>query len=224
MPRAGWRLRSSARRWRSVCSLLFTGGLFVVTLERLVHTPLGFSDRQLAIVQVEGAAHLTPDVWAGITASLRDTPGVESAALAGWAPLTGNRWRSTVFAAGGPIEPRASYFVGVSSGYFETMRIAMTGGRDFRVGDISPGVTDRQQPVAGVGIVNEAFARVYLDRGNPVGARVQVRQTNEVMATMEIVGLVRDAVYDSVREPILPTVYCTDRTAERRRAPRPDHR
>ncbi len=61
--------------------------------------------------------------------------------------------------------------------------------------------------MAGVGIVNEAFARTYFDGQNPVGRSVDVRQSKDLTAPMVIVGYVRDASYGSVREPIRPTVY-----------------
>jgi hypothetical protein len=55
-----------------------------------------------------------------------------------------------------------------------------------------------------VAVVNETFARVYFDGRSPVGQRVIVKSSS---APMEIVGLVADAVYSSVREPGHPAVY-----------------
>jgi hypothetical protein len=94
------------------------------------------------------------------------------------------------------------YFLDVSSGYFDTMKMRLVSGRDFRPGDRAPGVGDRKPPVAGVGVVNEAFARAYFGGANPVGRRVTVGR-----GPLEIVGLVGDAAYMTVREPMQPTVY-----------------
>jgi ABC-type antimicrobial peptide transport system permease subunit len=58
--------------------------------------------------------------------------------------------------------------------------------------------------VAGVAIVNESFARVYFDGRNPVGQRVVAASSN---ALVEIVGLVTDTAYYSVREDNHPVVY-----------------
>jgi hypothetical protein len=58
--------------------------------------------------------------------------------------------------------------------------------------------------VAGVAVVNEAFARVYFGGANPVGRRLVVDSSQ---APMEIVGIATDAVYYSVREASLPAVY-----------------
>ena len=55
-------------------------------------------------------------------------------------------------------------------------------------------------------LVNQAFSRKFLSGGNPVGHTV--RPSRDVGSpAIEIVGLLADAVYRDVREPILPTVY-----------------
>jgi hypothetical protein len=84
------------------------------------------------------------------------------------------------------------------------MRIAMVRGRDFRHGDTAP-LVENGRPRPGVGLVNEALAGAYFDGRTPVGSRVEFR--NGGYAPMEIVGVVSDAAYSSVREPKRPTVY-----------------
>jgi hypothetical protein len=59
----------------------------------------------------------------------------------------------------------------------------------------------------GVGIVNEAFARVYFDGQNPVGREVYLQAGTDGTVPLEIVGYVHDASYSNVRDPIRPTVY-----------------
>ena len=80
-------------------------------------------------------------------------------------------------------------------GFFATLRIPMVGGRDFRDTDVAPGLDAAKQPVAGVGIVNEAFARRYFGGRNPVGRRVSMRQWKDVDAPLDIVGVVADTAY-----------------------------
>ncbi len=187
--------------------LLFAAGLFIATFERLVNQPLGFSHQNVLLVQTETRAKRPPEIWAQLTNHLRQMPGVEAVTFAGWAPLTGNRWRSSVQVPGGPTEINSPYFLEVSTGYFDTMRIGMIEGRDFRAGDLPPVLDVRQQPQPGVGIVNDAFARVYFPGQSPIGRLVRVRQSQDSDVPMEIVGLVRDAVYGTIREPMRPTVY-----------------
>ncbi len=62
-------------------------------------------------------------------------------------------------------------FVGVSPGFFETMRIDQVDGRDFRPGDLPPRLSDSAQPLPGVGIINEAFARACFSGKDPVGGK-----------------------------------------------------
>jgi ABC-type antimicrobial peptide transport system permease subunit len=57
-----------------------------------------------------------------------------------------------------------------------------------------------------VALVNQAFARKFLEGANPVGHTIQPTKEPGSPA-IEIVGLVADAVYRDVREPTLPTAY-----------------
>ena len=59
--------------------------------------------------------------------------------------------------------------------HFDTMRIGMVGGRDFRIDDTAPTLDREKRPVPGVGIVNETFARVYFGAQMPVGWLIIVR-------------------------------------------------
>ena len=184
--------------------LLFGASLFVGTFARLKERPLGFTPDRLLHLSVESRRTHPPEEWAQLAASLREIPRVESATVVSWAPLTGNRWRSAVTVADRPRPENSPYWVSVSSGYFETMRMPLIAGRDFRSGERGPGEDDARRPVAGVAIVNEAFARVYFDGRSPVGQRVIATSSN---ASVEIVGMAPDAAYFSVREDIHPTVY-----------------
>jgi putative ABC transport system permease protein len=87
------------------------------------------------------------------------------------------------------------------------MRIRLIDGRDVRPGDLPPRLQAAGQAMPGVGIVNETFARAYFSGENPVGRSVDVRQSKDLSAPMEIVGYVADAAYRNLREPVPPTVY-----------------
>ncbi len=89
-------------------------------------------------------------------------------------------------------------FNGITSGWIATFGTPLLAGRDLseRDGPGSPRVA----------LVNQAFARKFLEGANPVGHTIQ--PTKEPGSPpIEIVGLVADAVYRDVREPTLPTVY-----------------
>ncbi|HKA01434.1 MAG TPA: ABC transporter permease, partial [Candidatus Solibacter sp.] len=76
--------------------VLFIAGLFVATFERLSTRPLGFAHRNLLIASAKLPAEQPPEVWHQIAEGVRTLPGVQSVALAGWAPLSGNHWTGSV--------------------------------------------------------------------------------------------------------------------------------
>jgi predicted permease len=187
--------------------VLFVAGLFVSSFERLSTRPLGFAHRNLLIASAKLPEEQSAEVWRQIAEGVHALPGVQSVALAGWAPLSGNHWTGSVRVQGQPIDSRSPYLIDISPGYFETMRIGWIAGRDFRPGDAQPKLTRDNHSVPGVGIVNEAFARKYFEGRNPVGQVVEMRRAKASWAQLEIVGYVRDACYSTVRETVQPTVY-----------------
>jgi putative ABC transport system permease protein len=187
--------------------VLFVAGLFISTFQRLTNRPLGFSPERVLVMDVAAVQEQPPETWMQIGNRLRDMPGIQSVSSALWPLLSENRWTGAVRLPGRSVEPRQPYFLGISPAFFETMRIALLSGRDFRSGDLPPRLHAPAQALPGVGIVNEAFARTYLNGENPVGRSVYVRQSKDLAASMEIIGYVRDAAYRNLREPIAPTVY-----------------
>jgi predicted permease len=188
--------------------VLFVAVLFVATLARLSRQPLGFThDRVLVVDAMWPDKSPSPETWRQIVDRLRVSPGVESAAFSGWTFLSENRWTGTVFVPGRPVETPPAYFLDVSPGFFRTMRIAMSEGRDFRPGDIAPNLKEHDEPVPGVAIVNAAFARVYFDGESAAGRTVMIRPRSLVQIPMEIVGVVADTAYANVRDPMRPIVY-----------------
>ena len=71
---------------------------------------------------------------------MRTVPGVERVSLAGWALLAGRSWNGFVSINGAPPGPVMAYFLNVSAGWVETMRLELVAGQDLQAGDIAPGV------------------------------------------------------------------------------------
>jgi ABC-type antimicrobial peptide transport system permease subunit len=90
-----------------------------------------------------------------------------------------------------------AFFLEVSPGWLDAMRIGMLDGRDFRENDTTPSVV----------IVNQAFAKQYFSGLSPVGQSFDTRPAFGPSVHYEIVGLVKDVMYRNVREQILPQVY-----------------
>jgi ABC-type antimicrobial peptide transport system permease subunit len=80
----------------------------------------------------------------------------------------------------------------VSPKWIETMKIPVLEGRDLRETDTSPGAA----------LINETFARQYFNGVRPVGKWFAKGDDR-----YEVVGIVRDVPYRSIREPILPAAY-----------------
>jgi hypothetical protein len=76
------------------------------------------------------------------------------------------------------------------------MQTPILRGRDF---------TDRDNAsVPGVAIVNAAFVRRYMPEGDPIGQHVSIGSR---LGPLEVVGVVKDAVYESLRQQPPPTIY-----------------
>jgi len=174
--------------------VLFVAGLFVTTFDRLSHQSTGFSAERLLTLDTVTRSPQASAFWDQVADHLRTVPGVEKVALAGWPLLDGNGWNGFVSANGAPPSPVLAYFLSVSPGWAETMKIPLIGGRDFLPTDTSPGAA----------IVNEAFAKAYFNGENPLGKSFE--RTSDQTRFL-IVGVVSNARYRNIREPITPTAY-----------------
>jgi putative ABC transport system permease protein len=104
----------------------------------------------------------------------------------------------------GPLWPRerSTYAYLVTPRWFSTFGIGLVAGRDFEE-------TDRVGTPL-VAIVNQAFAKKFLHGGSPLDHTITlpaVMYAPAPSAGLRIVGVVADAVYGSIREPLQPTLY-----------------
>jgi predicted permease len=152
--------------------LLVCAGLFVRTLLNAEHADPGFDPNNVLLANYE----LLPAGYDGpraiefhrqLIAKLRDIPGVESATIADWAPLSIDK-RTLSFSTEGyvprPNENMESRRVYIGPGYFHTMRLPLIEGREFTDQD-----TRESQPVV---VVNRAFAERYWPEQDPVGKKI----------------------------------------------------
>jgi predicted permease len=171
--------------------VLFVAGLFAATFDRLSHRPTGFLADRLLTVDTVTQSPEAPIFWERVADRLRATPGVESVALAGFPLLDGNAWNGFVSVNGAPPGPVLAFFLNVSPGWMDAMKIPFIAGRDFRQSDTSPGVA----------IVNQTFVRQYFNE-NPIGQSIAKGRS-----VYQVVGVVRDAPYRNVREATLPVAF-----------------
>lgn len=175
--------------------VVFVCGLMVATFQKLTALPMGFTAERLLNLESVTQQPQPAVVWTQAAEKLRATPGVEQVALASW-PLLDNRGSNNFVAVNGaPSNNVLAYFLQVSPGWVGTMKIPLLEGRDFRPEDTSPGAA----------IVSETFAKTYFNGEDPVGKSFDVLGKN--VRHYQVVGIVRDACYRSLREPTLPVAY-----------------
>jgi predicted permease len=178
--------------------VLFVAGLFAATFERLASKPLGFSPERLLTLDTVVQRPQPAPAWEQVADQLRTVPGIETVAYSKW-PLLGNQaMNSFISVAGAPPGPVLAYFLNISPQWLTAMKIRLLDGRDFRPGEITPAGS----PTLGAAIVNETFAKQFFSGVNPVG-KTFARGRN----AYQIVGLVSDTPYRTLRESILPTAY-----------------
>jgi putative ABC transport system permease protein len=180
--------------------LVVAAGLFIRTFQSVSAVPLGLKVDPLLIARVdvtrsaaEGPARRA--LYERLRDAAAATPGVRSVALSRILPLSGAGWNTQVVdrADGLANVPgrRLPWVNGVTPGWFDTFGLRVLAGRDFTLADRVGGA-----PVA---VTNQAFARRYFNGQNPVGQRVTMGGPNR-QTEYEVVGLVSDSVYRSVRE------------------------
>ncbi len=210
-PRAHRRLRSGLIIAQAAfCAfVLFTAGLFIATFQRMANQPTGFSPAGLVTLESESSAPLPADVWYRVALRLGSVPGAESAAMAEYALMSFNAQVGYVWANGHVPDgtwANSTWFLAVSPGWFETMKLPVIEGRDFRWDHTFPDVA----------VVNETFAHRYFGNQNPVGRSFEADTSADMAGAVklppgktrfEIVGVARDARYEDMRMPIRATAY-----------------
>jgi predicted permease len=174
-------------------TVLFTGGLLLLSFQRLSTLDLGFFRSGIVFFDLDGLGERGQPAASQLLDRLRQFPEVQAAAYSAWALLNDNRWISKVQIPG-RADSGQTHQLGVSAGFFDTMGIRMLDGRDFTGRDSGPS--------ASAVVVNEAFGRRFFPGQSLVG-----RQFDRDGDLLEIVGLVRDAKYDDLRETPPPTIY-----------------
>lgn len=189
-------------------SLVLVVGALVFTrsLRKLMTIDMGFQQNGLLVMYVNPAGMKTPQdrrlaFKRELLDRVRGVPGVEAVAETNIVPVTGSSRSNKVWMedsdAGQGIDSNHST---ISDDYFKTLGTSLLSGRDFDERDTltSPKVA----------IVNESFARRYVNGANPIGRRFWVEATpSEPRTLYEIVGLAKDARYRDLREDFVPVFF-----------------
>ena len=186
--------------------LLVGAGLLLRTFAHLLDVRLGFQPehvltmRTVALGQPDHRARLMENMLRRV----ETTPGVRSAGLIQFLPLGGWRNRGPFHFIDKPLpakpEDMQSDVSTVSRGYFESMGIPILKGRAFDL-------TDRIDTPR-VALVNQSFARVYLQGGDPIGQHI-IGDWSDPKDT-EIIGVVGDIRHNGLTLDPQPTVFLAE--------------
>jgi predicted permease len=194
------------------CTVLLCGAACLLgTLQRLGGLDPGFDASRVVTFTVDPdmAKYNETQIRAlqkRLLDGARALPGVESAAIGTRGLMRGSGLKMTVVRAG--ESARQEDFMNtslnaVSPEYFETLGMRWIAGRNFTEREFpDPKST---QPV----IVNETFARRLARGGNPLGLKYgsASRGGKPAEPRFEVIGVVGDAKYRSLREPFQPVLY-----------------
>jgi predicted permease len=187
---------------------LVAAGLLGRTLGNLRSVDVGFDRRNLAYATVNPSqAGYTPESVARYVERLRDElariPGVAHVSLTEVRLLSGNGnfqalvipGRASQARRGG--RPEGAALNHVDAGFFETMQIPLYAGRAFQPRDI--------HPLSDSVVVDELFVKRFFPNQNPIGRRIYLGSQDP--AGQEIVGVVRDTLYNSLRNKPTANVF-----------------
>jgi predicted permease len=182
--------------------LLLTGAALLLTSLRNLRTfDPGFEREHVLLLGLNPAkGGYTGDrgleYYRQVLERARNTPGVRAAGLSMITPISGGGVDLSFGVEGQRREPGAVVYVNyVSDGYFAAMGTPLLIGRNFVPQD---GPESKR-----VAVINDVLSRRYFKNQNPIGQRVRLGPHNG----LEIVGVVANAKYMSLREEDHPTVY-----------------
>ena len=181
--------------------LLVGAGLFLRNFVKLMTLDIGFDRANVLMMHTEArTAGIPPEKWMAtwdeIERRLSSLPGVLSASRCLFTPVSGYEWNQNVH-ADSPNSPTGDaslvYLNAVTPAYFRTLRIPLLAGRDFEVQDTATSPK--------VAIINQTMARKHYHDLNPLGRYIRLEEDQGKLGDpFQIVGVVRDSKYESLRE------------------------
>ena len=187
--------------------LLIGAGLFLQSLRNLKTLDPGFKVNGLMAFDVDPTLSKYDRSWSEayyrrLDDRLDATPGIEAHTFA-WVPvLENNEWDNWVTIEGYSAkqderpDPHMEY---CSPGFFKTLKIPVVLGRDFTDRDVK----NSQK----VGIVNQKFVKKYFAGVDPLGRHVGMGIDPGTKLDIQIVGVVGDTKYESLRDEIPEEMY-----------------
>jgi predicted permease len=185
--------------------LLTSAALFVGYLSHLRSLNPGFRRDHLLLVTLDTAhSGYAPERFARLSeelvAKLETIPGVQAATLSAMSPMQGPGSSASAFELGHTDNRHDVSINNVDPGYFETYGTPLLSGRYFSAED------EDKPPVA---MMNQAAARECFGNENPIGKYLTLSHITLTKGdiTYQVVGVVGDAKYNDIQQPVPPTIY-----------------
>ena len=179
--------------------LLIGAGLMLKTFAKLSTVDTGFDKNQVLLIRVDPRyASVPPDrrlpLYQELQRRLAAVPGVRSASFADITPVSGSDANQIVHVEGYVPKSRKDIVVwnnSISPGFFASMETPFIAGRDFNEHDTL------DAPL--VAVIDESMASKFF--GSPLSAVGKTFRNgwNEISGPIQIVGVVKDTKYTSLR-------------------------
>ncbi|HEV2425721.1 MAG TPA: ABC transporter permease [Terriglobia bacterium] len=180
--------------------------LFARSLQNLMTRNPGFEQNGVLVANVDFTRLNVPEPQRGpfvrdLLERIRAVPGVAAAGGSTRSPMSGSSSNDWILDKNGDHhEGMVSWEDYVSPGYFATLGIPIITGRDFNDRDAATSPK--------VAIVNQTFAKKFLQGPNPIGQMFRVwNYPGKPPRYYQVAGLVKDSVYNDMHEPMVPVMY-----------------
>ncbi len=175
--------------------LLVGAGLFSQSLSKLRHSDLKLDAKNRYIVhinpQAAGYSHTQLDgLYRTMKERFHALPGILKVGISMYTPMEDNNWSDIVWVQGKPNLNAEASWVRANADYFDSVGTRVVMGRSIAETDTSASLT--------VAVVNQEFVKKFFNGENPIGHHFGTRGPGSA-ADFEIVGVVEDTVYTSVR-------------------------
>jgi predicted permease len=188
--------------------LLVAAGLLLRSFAKLATLSSGFDRNNVLLISVDlGYAKIPPVqqpvTYEQIESRLAAMPGVISVGRSVITPLSGGVWENTIHTEWSETlvgVGALTWFNFVSPGFFDSLRMRLLAGRNFNSADTRTSTA--------VAIVNEKLAHRFFPGLNPIGRTFRIDDdAGKPGPPIEVVGIVNDAKYESLRDETHPTAF-----------------
>ncbi|NYF53491.1 ABC transporter permease [Tunturiibacter gelidoferens] len=190
-------------------TLVVIAALFGTTITHLLTEDSGYRTDNVLIVltdflRIPEKGDALVALYRRMAARMEELPGIEQASVAAISPLMGDRWMDEFVAAdkSGQAQPTEVMGNVIAAHYFSAVGIPILAGRDLENKD-----SDRNSCV-----ISHAAARLYFPNTSALGKTLRnivryQKNANYPFHDFQIVGIVQDTKYDTLRESTPPIVY-----------------